>query len=130
MPQQQSALATFRRTHSFVSHPKDGPKDGPSHRRLFKRVPTLLETTSAPCLAEEPCDAQPNPSQRFAAHAVGTHSSTMRAGIKRLFEGRTFRILGEARCTRVKDALENAGGKIVGDSSDALVDFVIVRLVR
>lgn len=123
MPQQQSALATIRRAHSYVTHPKD------SHQRLFKRAPTLPEL-GAPCFIEEPVEEDRVPSSGSSSPEMIADGTKAQTGDARLFAGRTFRILGEARCARVRGALQDAGGKIVGGSPDVIVDFVIVRLVR
>ena len=72
--------------------------------------------------------------------AVGRESSFMTAGSSRIggayttvksgiFSNATFRALGEARCTSVKAAIEEAGGMIV-DDEDAEVDYIVVRLAR
>ena len=47
-----------------------------------------------------------------------------------IFGGKTFRVMGEARCLAVKQAVEEAGGRLVSEDEDAEVDFVLVRLVR
>lgn len=58
---------------------------------------------------------------------AGTEQSARQSGF---FTGLSFRLLGEARSPHVKSTLEEAGGRVVSESSDDPVDFIVVRLVR
>lgn len=127
VPPQRSVLATFRSTHSSASQRNDGS----SHHRLFKRVPTVLNISDPPYVLKEHGAAQPIASTGLATDAIAletiTNQTPVRAG---LFAGLAFRTLGETDCSRVKTAIEEAGGRAVGEPADESVDFVIVRLDR
>lgn len=129
VPQQQSALASYRRTHLHTVHSKDA-----SSSRLFQRGPVAhnipeIRAPSEELLAEHPA-ALPKPVPNSRTPDRDSEEAGERVEGARLFSGRTFWILGEARCARVRTALEQAGGRILGEASDDHVDFIIVRLVR
>ena len=46
-----------------------------------------------------------------------------------MFAGLRFRALGEARCAKVRKAVESAGGGWMGPHDDEDADIIIVRLV-
>jgi len=81
----RSALATFKRTHSFAPARLDA---GPSTRQLFRRA------TSTRALTPAPAPSQP----------VQITNTTG------LFSGIRFHARGEARCSSVREAVEGGGG--------------------
>lgn len=130
LPQPQSLLASFRRTQSYASQSKDTS----AVPRLFKRAPTVLNISDALAAPEETtpahhaalCDSPLD----FPGGEVAVITTERTSEPTRLFAGLTFRILGEAQCAHVSAAIEEAGGKVVSEASDEIVDFIIVRLVR
>lgn len=126
-PQAHSALASFRRSHAFASQLKE-----PSHLLQSRRASTPLELNGPrnPQVTSEGTPVPPaNIANTVTAETVSSEPS-QRATRQGLFDGLTFRVLGEARCARVRNALAEVGGKVLGEVSDEPVDFIIVRLVR
>lgn len=124
MEQQQSILKSLRRgqvsTAQTVS--SDHAPGGKTTANHFTR-PEIPEERKA-FLPEQQAASIAGPSSKpLTDQGLLNYNA-------RFFDGLTFRLLGEAKCSHVKAALEEAGGRIVGDSSDDPVDFIIVRLVR
>ncbi|KAL4066709.1 hypothetical protein J3A83DRAFT_4259044 [Scleroderma citrinum] len=105
--EKESVISTFRRTSSFAHIQQE-----PSIRQPFRR-----ETSFS---AQGPEDAEGS----TAKHPIIQEVSS----IATLFAGRTFRLLGEARCPNVRSAIEGCSG-VVTDDDTAEVDFIIVRLI-
>ena len=65
------------------------------------------------------------------AEKVGESStSAIRAVTSNIFGGAKLLVLGEAKSPSVRCAIEEHGGRMVLDTEDEDVDFVVVRLVR
>lgn len=145
-----SLLASLHRSKSFAPASKDTSTQ--KGKQPFQRVATQGVTSSedafwgvpggavGPILAQGGLDVPVASGSRTPPPAVGRESSFMTAGSSRIngayttvksgiFSNATFRALGEARCTSVKAAIEEAGGMIV-DDEDAEVDYIVVRLAR
>ncbi|KAF9230965.1 hypothetical protein BU15DRAFT_91011 [Melanogaster broomeanus] len=107
--EKESVISSFRRAQSFALPPKE-----PSLRQPFRRVATTA--------ALGPEDAE----------GSGTHDSAQLTGqesaLPILFSGYTFRLLGEARCSNVRAAIEGGGGVVADDDTEG-VSFIIVRLI-
>ncbi|KAI0688222.1 hypothetical protein BC835DRAFT_1373595 [Cytidiella melzeri] len=121
--QQRSVLASFQRSHSSAARRKDTS----SRQQLFKKAAPDAELQYS---AEE---SSVN-SQRVETGIAGSsNSAPTKPGRSQhenvLFSGLVFCPMGEARSPQVKTAIEEAGGRVVGESSDESVTFVIVRLV-
>ena len=144
-----SLLASLQRSKSFAPASKDTSTQ--KGKQPFQRVATQGVASSedafwgvpggavGPILAQGGSD-MPVASGSRTPPAVGRESSFMTAGSSRIggayttvksgiFSNATFRALGEARCTSVRAAIEEAGGMIV-DDEDAEVDYIVVRLAR
>lgn len=127
-----SVISAFRRANSFVVN-NGALKPG---RQPFRRIPSAATALSfAPKKitnreehAPESSFMVPPPPASPAAGVAGPSRSSSSA----VFSGLTFRALGEARTTSVRNAVEQGGGVMVSadDEDDAGVDFIIVRLVR
>ncbi|KAF8629979.1 hypothetical protein AX17_005544 [Amanita inopinata Kibby_2008] len=130
-PKATSVISASRRANSFA--PVDENDDRVSQRlRPFRRTTTVASIS-------------PEESQRLPAHiSKPTEISNLGAvaatgggeagpstfGPRGLFSGLKVCVLGEARSTSVRNAIEQAGGMWVSESEmDEDVDYIIVRLV-
>ncbi|KAI9460325.1 hypothetical protein HD554DRAFT_2323900 [Boletus coccyginus] len=105
--EKESVISSFRRTHSFAPVPV---------KELTVRQPFRRSTTcSVVCPGES-----------------GLHGPVRPEGVSAtptLFAGYIFRLLGEARCSNVRFAIENGGGVVTDDDAEE-PSFIIVRLIR
>ena len=122
--QQRSILKSLRRGQASTVQrvSSDHAQSGETTVNLLARPTIHEERTSFP--PEQQAASIAGPSSKPLGDE-GPHNHNLR-----FFDGLAFRLLGEAKCLHVKAALEETGGRIVGDSSDDPVDFIIVRLVR
>jgi len=104
-----SVISSFRRADSFAV-----PKELVT-RQPFRRTQTIA--------APGPHDAEGS----GTSHRPLGEGSAM--GMATLFAGYHFCLLGEAKCTNVRTAIENGGGIVTDDDTDD-VDFIVVRLIR
>ncbi|KAF8442094.1 hypothetical protein L210DRAFT_3535754 [Boletus edulis BED1] len=106
--EKESVISSFRRAHSFAPVPVKEP----AIRQPFRR------NTACPVV----CSGE--------AEGSGLHKTVQpgESAIPTLFAGYTFRLLGEARCTNVRLAIENGGGIVVDDDAEE-PNFIIVRLI-
>jgi len=119
-PKAKSIISTFRRANSFAPVNEPSQKSQPSQRlQPFRRttsmaaVPSQQEETTIP---ERDVNAEAGPST---------------IGPRRIFSGLRFRVLGEARSSSVRSAIEQGGGIWASEHDvDDDVDYIIVRLVR
>lgn len=118
-----SVLASFRRTHSFAPQAKDTS----TPRQPFQRGVSAI--FAAPpvidILAQGGEDLPVASSSRLESAVVEEAESSTK-----IFSGKTFRAMGEARSSTVRQAVEEAGGRLVSEGSDVEADFVLVRLAR
>ena len=108
--EKESVISSFRRAHSFAP----APVKEPAVRQPFRRNTT--------CTVVCPGEAQ----------GSGLHGSLRPEGesaTQTLFAGYIFRLLGEARCSNVRFAIENGGGVVTDDDAEE-PSFIIVRLIR
>ncbi|KAF8337796.1 hypothetical protein F5887DRAFT_1137752 [Amanita rubescens] len=118
-PKTKSIISTFRRANSFAPVNEPSQKSQPSQRlQPFRRttsvapVPSQQEETTIP---ERDVNAEAGPST---------------IGPRRIFSGLRFRVLGEARSSSVRSAIEQGGGIWASEHDvDDDVDYIIVRLV-
>jgi len=118
-----SLISQFRRSNSFAPARAESSSAGP---QPFRRT----KTTSA-------MDVKGRAGGSFLASAVphvekvGESSmSAIPAVTSNIFGELKFLVLGEAKSPSVRSAIEENGGKMVLDTEDDDVDFVVVRLVR
>ena len=121
-----SVLASFRRSQSFAPLPKDSS----TPKQPFQRA-TSSAIFAAPPVSGDMAQGGKDPSvassSRLADNVIAGTQEQTSTGI---FLGKMFRAMGEARSTTVRQAIEEAGGRVVSEGSDEDVDFVLVRLVR
>ncbi|KIK82227.1 hypothetical protein PAXRUDRAFT_832338 [Paxillus rubicundulus Ve08.2h10] len=108
--EKESVISTFRRTNSFAPVPQLEP----SLRQRFRRN-TFTATLG------------PEDAEGSGLHDPG-HPPGEESAEPGFFTGFTFRLLGEARCPKVRVAIERGGG-IVADNEAEQVNFIIVRLI-
>lgn len=132
----------FRRANSFIAHEpstsrsqrqpfRKANSDGRSSHLVLNRgiAASPVEASPPPLDAQNAVDGEASP----AAGPSGTASGSVSG--PQIFEGRKFRLLGEARCANVRTAITQAGGILASgseedDDMDGGVDYIIVRLVR
>ncbi len=119
--QQRSILKSLRRTQPAVARTSSSSRlpivaEG-SRPHSVGVVKTSLENVPQPGGVAGP-SSKPYASSERSARQSG------------FFTGLSFRLLGEARSPHVKSTLEEAGGRVVSESSEDPVDFIVVRLVR
>ena len=88
----------------------------------------------APVIVKEPTVRQPFRRNTTCpsvcpGEAEGSGSHLVQSALSTLFAGYTFRLLGEARCPNVRDAIESGGGVVTDDDIEE-PSFIIVRLIR
>ncbi|KAF8834783.1 hypothetical protein BDN67DRAFT_959642 [Paxillus ammoniavirescens] len=108
--EKESVISSFRRTKSFAPVPQKET----SLRQPFRR--TSFTATLGPEDAEGSGLHDPG-------HPPGEESTVLG-----FFAGFTFRLLGEARCPKVRAAIERGGGVVVDHEAEQ-VSFIIVRLI-
>lgn len=148
-PEKRSALATFKRTKSFAA-PNVMMREGSSKQPFQRIVAGGAGSSSARSLfgvpppLERPLEdlleeggETSSLCEDKVAEGVRGDGHEKKKGLNRgLFSGLRFRVLGEAKTSTVKKAVEGAGGRMlsfsedVQDDGDTDADFIIVRLVR
>lgn len=119
--QQRSILKSLRRAQPAVSRTSSS-----------SRLPIVAEGSRPhPAgLVEPSLENAPQPGGVAGPSSKPYAGSEPSDGKPGFFTGLSFRLLGEARSPHVKSTLEEAGGRVVSESSDDPVDFIVVRLVR
>ncbi|KAG8212867.1 hypothetical protein J3R82DRAFT_11191 [Butyriboletus roseoflavus] len=107
--EKESVISSFRRATLFVPVPVKEP----AVRQPFRRNTPCLSA----CFGEAEWSGLHDPIQPGGEPALPT-----------LFAGCTFRLLGEARCPKVRSAIENGGGVVTDDDAEE-PDFIVVRLI-
>ncbi|KAH9481897.1 DNA topoisomerase 2-binding protein 1-A [Psilocybe cubensis] len=105
----RSVISSFRRANSFAPAVPNA-KAGPSRQLPFRRTSTAMAIMGD---NNASTSALPDPTTPQASQ---------------IFLGMKLRILGEARGSKVREAIEKLGGTISVDEEED-VDFIIVRLV-
>ncbi|KAG2101595.1 uncharacterized protein F5147DRAFT_708731 [Suillus discolor] len=105
--QGKSVISSFKRAKSFAPPAKE-----PMTRQPFRRTTTIA--------AMGPGDAEGS----TASHQPEVEDSSMAT----LFAGYHFRLLGEAKCANVRNAIDRGGGVVVDEDTDD-IDFIVVRLI-
>ncbi|KAG2064023.1 hypothetical protein BDR04DRAFT_1110728 [Suillus decipiens] len=106
-PQGKSVISSFKRTKSFAP-----PANEPMTRQPFRRSTTIA------ALGPEVAEGSEAP------HRPEVEDSSMTT----LFAGYRFRLLGEAKCANVRNAIDRGGGVVMDEDTDD-VDFIVVRLI-
>ncbi|KAG2363840.1 hypothetical protein BDR07DRAFT_1281295 [Suillus spraguei] len=106
-PQGKSVISSFKRTKSFAP-----PANEPMTRQPFRRSTTIA------ALGPEVAEGSEAP------HLPEVEDSSMTT----LFAGYRFRLLGEAKCVNVRNAIDRGGGVVMDEDIDD-VDFIVVRLI-
>ena len=120
-----SVLRGLSKSASFAPQTKDASTPRPPFARsslVFGAPP------SGTILAQGGEDLPAASSSRVTPSGADAGNGEAEAG--GIFQGKTFRAMGEARSGAVRQAVEEAGGRMVREDEDEEVDFVIVRLVR
>jgi DNA replication regulator DPB11 len=107
-PQVKSVISSFKRAKSFA----------PPTRELVTRQPFRRTITIA---ALGPEDAE--------GSEVPRRPEMEDSSTATLFAGYRFRLLGEAKCVNVRNAIDRGGGTVMDEDADD-VDFIVVRLIR
>jgi hypothetical protein len=107
-PQGKSVISSFKRSKSFAPPAKE-----PMTRQPFRR------TTTIAALGPENAEGSEAPRR----HEVEDSSMAT------LFAGYRFRLLGEAKCVNVRNAIDRGGGVVMDEDTED-VDFIVVRLIR
>jgi DNA replication regulator DPB11 len=119
-----SVLASFRRSQSFAPQAKDSS----TPKQPFQRASSSAVFAASPAadiLAQGGEDLPFASSSRLELSVREDQNNSTS-----IFAGKTFRAMGEARSPAVRQAIEEAGGRLVPEGSDEDVDIVLVRLVR
>ncbi|KAF8628551.1 hypothetical protein AX15_003819 [Amanita polypyramis BW_CC] len=117
----KSIISTFQRANSFTPVDFSSQKNHSSQRaQPFRRTTSVADALSQP--------------QRQATPFLGTDGNAeagpSTTGLRGIFSGLRFRVLGEARSGSVRSAIENEGGTWASDKDmDEDVDYIVVRLV-
>ncbi|KAG2341205.1 BRCT domain-containing protein [Suillus weaverae] len=106
-PQGKSVISSFKRAKSFAPPAKESMA-----RQPFRRTTTIA--------ALGPEDAEGSEAPRWPE----VEDSSMAT----LFAGYRFRLLGEAKCANVRNAIDRGGGIVMDEDTDD-VDFIVVRLI-
>ncbi|KAG2147749.1 uncharacterized protein EDB93DRAFT_1146459 [Suillus bovinus] len=106
-PQGKSVISSFKRAKSFAPPAKE-----PMTRQPFRR------TTTIAALGPEDAEGSTLPRQPEVEDS----------SITTLFAGYCFRLLGEAKCANVRNAIDRGGGVVMDEDTDD-VDFIVVRLI-
>lgn len=116
-PKTKSIISTFRRANSFA--PVNEPSQPSQRPQPFRR------TTSVAAIPSQQREAP------IAERDVNAEAGPSTIGPRRIFSGLRFRVLGEAKSSSVRNAIEQGGGIWVSEHDmDDDVDYIIVRLVR
>lgn len=120
----RSVISSFRRANSFAPVVSNA-KAGPSRQLPFRRTTTAMAVLGDNNASTSALPA-PGPLEKKNTTPSGSASTTPQAS--QIFLGMKLRILGEAKNSTVREAIEQLGGNISVDE-DEDVDFLIVRLV-
>ena len=118
-----SLISQFRRSNSFAPARSESSSAGPQPFRRTKTIPAVGLNGRAGGSWMAPAVPE--------AEKVGESSTAaIPAVTSNIFGGAKFLVLGEAKSPSVRSAIEENGGRVVLDTEDEDMDFVIVRLVR
>ncbi|KAG2120236.1 hypothetical protein DEU56DRAFT_835773 [Suillus clintonianus] len=104
--QGKSVISSFKRVNSFA----------PPAKELVTRQP-FRRTTTVAALGPEDAEGSEAPHRPEVEDSMAT-----------LFAGYRFRLLGEAKCANVRNAIDTGGGVVMDEDTDN-VDFIVVRLI-
>lgn len=135
-----SVLASFSRANSFTLPPSLGRPQHPSvsttgggvvGRQPFRRVASVVVGSNNKSATKE-SDAHHHDSHANNLNGNSDNDTSNPPAPPQIFKSHRFRLLGEARCQRVRSEIEKFGGRVLwsGDEEDNDVDFAVVRLVR
>lgn len=129
IPARESVISSFRRANSFA--PVAREEAGSLRQIPFKRAATsavIFAVHDAQAGPSTPVITPPRLDSSSKRCVAQPADSIPLASAPKMFTGMSFRVLGEANCPTVRQAIEEQGGRICSDEEE--VTFIIVRLVR